>query len=194
LQVVDFLVRIIAGQLKGRRLAGPDGPGLRPTSDSLRETLFNILGDSVGPRVLDGFAGTGAVGLEAISRGATQATFVERDRRAVKLIEENIRRCGAENACVIVARDFFDARVRPGTSEPPNPGTPEPTLFDLIFLDPPYDERDLEAVLRAAVPLAASGGSIVLEHSRRRASPEEMAPVRRTRLVTAGDSALSFYQ
>ncbi len=79
-------IRIIAGSLKGRRLASPDWPGLRPTSDRLRETLFNVLADTVvGARVLDGFAGTGAVGIEAISRGAAHVTFVERDPRAVDL-------------------------------------------------------------------------------------------------------------
>jgi len=188
-------MRIIAGRLKGRRLAGPDGPGLRPTADSLRERLFNILGDSAaGVRVMDAFAGTGAVGLEAISRGAAHVTFVERDRRAIKLINENIRRCGVEQACTVVGRDFFDLGPRnPGTSEPRNLGI-NPSAFDLVFLDPPYDEKDLQAVLRAAVPLASAGGVIVLEHSRRRVSPEGAAPMRRTRLVTAGDSALSFYQ
>jgi 16S rRNA (guanine966-N2)-methyltransferase len=196
-------MRVIAGQFKGRRLAGPEGPGLRPTSDSLRETLFNILGEATeGARVLDAFAGTGAVGIEAISRGAAQVTFVERDRRAIRLLQENIRRCGAEDACAIVERDFFHAFPPPRTPEPQNLGTPEPqnprtpntTFFNLVFLDPPYDEKDLELVMRAAVSVTAPGGWIVLEHSRRRASPESIAPVRRTRLLTAGDSALSFYQ
>jgi 16S rRNA (guanine(966)-N(2))-methyltransferase RsmD len=196
-------VRVIAGQFKGRRLAGPEGPGLRPTSDSLRETLFNILGDSIGgAQVLDAFAGTGALGLEALSRGAARVTFVERDRRAIALLQENIRRCGAENACAIVGRDFFDALSGPRTSEPRNPGTSElrnlgtsdAALFDLVFADPPYDEKDLEAVLRAAAAVVAPAGRVVLEHSRRRASPESIPPLRRARVVTAGDSALSFYQ
>jgi 16S rRNA G966 N2-methylase RsmD len=196
-------MRVIAGQFKGRRLAGPEGSGLRPTSDSLRETLFNILGDSVaGTHVLDGFAGTGALGLEALSRGAARVRFVERDRGAVRLLQENIRRCGAEDACVIVARDFYEALPWArtpvprnfGTPEPRNGETPEPTMFDLVFLDPPYDEKDLEAVIRTVVAVVAPAGRIVLEHSRRRESPESIPPLRRTRVVTAGDSALSFYQ
>ena len=84
-------MRVIAGRLKGRRLKAPAWDGVRPTSDKLRETLFNILAPRIeGARVLDGFAGTGAVGIEAISRGAAQVTFVEHDRRAVALIEENL--------------------------------------------------------------------------------------------------------
>src|SRR5262245_14425491 len=84
-------MRIVAGELRGRPLKSPTWAGLRPTSDRLRETLFNILGASVrGARVLDGYAGTGAIGIEALSRGAARVTFVERDPRAVKLIEANL--------------------------------------------------------------------------------------------------------
>ena len=87
-------MRIIAGTLKGRRLKAPDWDGLRPTSDKLRETLFNVLAPRVrGARVLDGYAGTGAVGIEAMSRGAASVVFVERDRRAQKLIADNLAHC-----------------------------------------------------------------------------------------------------
>src|SRR5207248_9150143 len=96
-------MRIIAGSLKGRRLNAPTWAGLRPTSDKLRETLFNILAPRVaGARVLDGYAGTGAIGIEAMSRGAASVTFVETDRRAQRLIEENLARCGTANGCVII--------------------------------------------------------------------------------------------
>src|SRR3954466_15013003 len=88
-------MRVIAGRFKGRRLQAPTWEGLRPTSDKLRETLFNILAPRIeGARVLDGFAGTGAVGIEALSRGASHVTFVERDPRAVALIEANLALCG----------------------------------------------------------------------------------------------------
>jgi 16S rRNA (guanine966-N2)-methyltransferase len=193
-------MRIIAGRFKGRRLAGPGAAGLRPTSDSLRETLFNVLGPSVeGAVVLDGFAGTGALGLEALSRGATCVLFVERDKHAIGILEENIRRCRAENACVIVKRDFFSGNLGTRepenlrTPEPENPRTPEPEMFDLVLLDPPYDVKNLETVIGAAVPLLKPSGRLVLEHSRRRASPEEVASLRRARVLAAGDSALSFY-
>src|SRR4249920_3258740 len=96
-------MRIIAGTLKGRRLAAPTWDGLRPTSDKLRETLFNVLGPRlVGARVLDLFAGTGAIGLEAVSRGAVAAVLVDDDRRACDLILSNVRHCGVEQACAII--------------------------------------------------------------------------------------------
>src|SRR5712671_2957363 len=96
-------MRVIAGSLKGRRLKAPTWEGLRPTSDKLRETLFNVLAARVsGARVLDGYAGTGAIGIEAISRGASQVTFVESDRRAQALIAENLAACGIETGYTMV--------------------------------------------------------------------------------------------
>ena len=175
-------MRIIAGRLKGRRLEGPPpGPGVRPTSDGLRETLFNVLGGLERARVLDAFAGTGAVGLEALSRGAGPVTFVERDRRALGVLEANIRHCGVESACVIIRDDFSRATSL------------ERGAFDLVFLDPPYEDGDLEATVRQAAPLVAPGGRLVVEHSRRRASPERAGALVRSRVLVAGDSALSFY-
>ena len=162
----------------------PPGQGVRPTSDALRETLFNVLGPSVeGARVLDAFAGTGALGLEALSRGAARVTFVERDRRALAVLERNIAACRAEDACAIIRDDFIGLAERGSALD----------HFDLALLDPPYDVPDLDAVVRTAAALAAPHGRVVLEHSRRRPSPEAAAGLRRTRVLTAGDSALSFY-
>lgn len=173
-------MRIIAGRLKGRRLAAPKGLDVRPTSDRLRETLFNVLGGSVkGARVLDGFAGTGALGIEAWSRGADAIVFVERAPRALRALEANIGACGLTDACAIIRGDFLTARV----TEP----------FDLVLLDPPYGIDDLHPVLDRAASLVAPTGQIVLEHSRRRASPERAGGVLRYRVLTAGDSALSLY-
>jgi 16S rRNA (guanine(966)-N(2))-methyltransferase RsmD len=172
-------MRIIAGQLKGRRLEGPEGPGVRPTSDGLRETLFNVLGPRViGARVLDAFAGTGAVGLEAISRGAVHATFVESDRRTAALLAQNVERCAVGEACMIVRDEFGRARLG---------------RFDLVWLDPPYDTPDLDGVLARAGELIERGGLVVLEHSRRRESAARVGILGRTRTLVAGDSALSFY-
>jgi 16S rRNA (guanine(966)-N(2))-methyltransferase RsmD len=176
-------MRIIAGTLKGRRLQGPEAPGLRPTSDGLRETLFNVLGSSIeGARVLDAFAGTGAVGLEALSRGAAHATFVERDRRALAGLGANVRHCGVEDACAIIRDDFFRAPAL------------APRAFDLVFLDPPYEGVDLEAAVERGAPLVAPGGRLVLEHSRRRPAPDRAGPLTRVRGLVAGDSALAFYE
>jgi 16S rRNA (guanine966-N2)-methyltransferase len=174
-------MRIIAGTQRGRQLESPQDVAVRPTSDSLRETLFNILGPSVREAtLLDAFAGTGAVGLEAISRGAARVTFVERDRRAIRVLKENIRRCGAENACAIVNRDFLG-------------GDFTPERFDVVFLDPPYEIQELDAALLLGGQCVAPDGRLILEHSRRREAPEAAAALRRTRVVIAGDSALSFY-
>jgi 16S rRNA (guanine(966)-N(2))-methyltransferase RsmD len=156
---------------------------VRPTSDSLRETLFNVLGPTLdGVRVLDAFAGTGALGLEALSRGAARATFVERDPGALRVLRANVDACGVADACAIIRGDF------PGVLERQPGGT-----FELILLDPPYETEDLAAVIAAAAAFAASSARVVVEHGRRRASPETAGSLRRSRVLTAGDSALSFY-
>ncbi len=182
-------MRVIAGTLKGRRLKAPTWDGLRPTSDKLRETLFNILAPRIaGARFLDGYAGTGAVGIEALSRGAKAVTFVENDRRAETLIAQNLEHCGVEEGYAIIrssvarAIDQLDAAAF-GPYE----------LFDIVWFDPPYDERP-DAVLEAAGVLIAPGGLLVLEHARRRPSPETAGRLVRARQVTSGDSALSFYE
>jgi len=179
---VDAAVRIIAGRLKGRRLKAPAWDGLRPTSDKLRETLFNILAPRVeGARVLDGFAGTGAVGIEAISRGAAHVTFVEQDRRAVALIEENLKVCVVQGGYTIQRGDV--ATVLPGLGS---------NAFDLILLDPPYDITTMTAVLDASARALAPGGLVVLEHATRR-EPEPAAWLDPIRRVKSGDSTLTFF-
>jgi 16S rRNA (guanine(966)-N(2))-methyltransferase RsmD len=177
-------VRIIAGEFKGRRLKAPTWEGLRPTSDKLRETLFNILAPRLaGARVLDVFAGSGALGLEALSRGAARAVFVEPDRRAAALVAHNAALCGAQNRCAII-RD-----AAPRALHAPIDGSP----FDLVMLDPPYDFAPLAEVVAAAAGQLAGGGVLVLEHAARR-SPPDAAGARATRTVRSGDSALTFYE
>src|SRR5262245_53832798 len=123
------VMRVIAGSLKGRRLKAPAWDGLRPTSDKLRETLFNILAQRVvGARVLDAFAGTGAVGIEAISRGALEVVFVEQDRRAQGLIAENLAACGIGNGYAILGMEMRRAAKRLQETAP--------GAFDVVFLDP----------------------------------------------------------
>ena len=178
-------MRIIAGTLKSRHLVTPDFEGLRPTSDRLRETLFNVIAARVpGANVLDGFAGTGALGIESISRGAAHVTCVDDDRRAVALIGENVRRCSVGDRCVIVRGRLIE--VARGLAMAP---------FDLILLDPPYNtEKDLAAVLDAAAAVLTRDGLVVLEHARRREAPESTSKLRRTRRLTSGDSVLAFYE
>ena len=174
-------IRVIAGSAKGRRLETPSWEGLRPTSDRLRESLFNIIATRVsGARVADGYAGTGALGIEALSRGAAHVTFVEKDPRAVRLIDGNLERAGmktAANACTIVRAGFLEMSGNYG-------GEP----FDLVLLDPPYDSPELDAALLAAGQIVSDDGLVVLEHASRVAPPEGAF-----RTVKAGDSSLSFY-
>jgi 16S rRNA (guanine966-N2)-methyltransferase len=176
-------MRIIAGVNKGRLIRAPKWDGLRPTSDRLRETLFAILSPRVsGARVLDVYAGTGAIALEALSRGAASAVCIERDRRAAALIAENAGRLGESQRCMILRNDAVRA-LRGAV-----PGGP----FDIVVLDPPYDADALETALAGAAAHLAPGGLIVLEHAFRRRPPD--APgLSLTRTVRAGDSALSFY-
>ena len=182
-------MRVIAGALKGRRLKAPTWEGLRPTSDKLRETLFNILAPRIaGARMVDGYAGTGAVGIEALSRGAKAVTFVESDRRAQTLIGENLAHCGVENGYAIIRSTVARAFVQLDAAAF---GPYE--LFDIVWLDPPYDEQP-DAVIAAAAVLIAPGGLLVLEHARRRPAPEAAGRLVRVRQVTSGDSTLSFYE
>lgn len=176
-------MRIIAGRNKGRTLKAPSWDGLRPTSDKLRGTLFNILQHHVpGARVLDVFAGTGAVALEALSRGAEHAACIESNRRAAVLIADNAALCGAVDRCAIIRDDAARALSQPVAGGP----------FDLVFLDPPYDYDRLADVVRDAGRQRAAGGLVVLEHASR-VLPPQPDGLSLTRTVTSGDSALSFY-
>jgi 16S rRNA (guanine966-N2)-methyltransferase len=176
-------MRVIAGSLKGRRLKTPTWDGLRPTSDKLRETLFNILGARVqGARVLDGFAGTGAIGIEALSRGATFVTFIDSDRRAAALVEENLRTCRVDGGYV-VERGTVAAVIRQQKDGEP---------YDLIVLDPPYEAPDVAEALEAAADRLVPGGILVLERATRH-DPTVPTRLTRTRDVKSGDSTLTFY-
>ena len=176
-------MRVIAGRYKGRRLNAPTWEGLRPTSDKLRETLFNIVAPRIeGARVLDGYAGTGAVGIEAISRGAAHVTFIENNRRAAALIASNLKECGIEGGYTIQCAEVgaaLDARTAADA-------------FDLILLDPPYDIDNAAIILDAAARHLGDNGLIVLERATRREPPESGA-LRRIRDVKSGDSTLTFY-
>jgi 16S rRNA (guanine966-N2)-methyltransferase len=177
-------MRIIAGDLKGRRLGTPDWSGLRPMSDKLRETLFNVLGSRiVGTRVLDGYAGTGAVGIEALSRGASHVTFVDSDRRATELVEANLRHCGVNEGYAIIRVEF--ARVGPRLHATP---------FDIISLTPPYGAAEMATALETAAGLATASTLVVVEHAKRDPPPAQAGSLVLTRDLVSGDSALAFYR
>jgi 16S rRNA (guanine966-N2)-methyltransferase len=204
-------VRVIAGTLKGRRLKTPSWVGLRPTSDKLRETLFNILAGRIrGARVLDGYSGTGALGIEALSRGAAWVTFIDRDRRAQALIAENLALCGIENVYAIMPTTVAGALDALSESPAAKPfgakflGTKlfddarlfDAKLFDVVLLDPPYapeSRDDLAPILTAAGRLIAPNGVLVLERARRHPVPEAAGRLVCSREVVSGDSALAFY-
>jgi len=178
---------VIAGSLKGRQLKAPTWEGLRPTSDKLRETLFNVLAPRVqGAKVLDAFAGTGALGIEALSRGAAAVTFIEHDRRAQALVAENLERCGITNGCAIirasVARGLDTLRSDPAFAP-----------FEIVLLDPPYDQPP-EAILKDVQTVIAPQAVVVLEHARRNAAPDSAGGLVRVRSIDSGDSTLSFYE
>ena len=176
-------MRIIAGRFKGRRLKAPSWEGLRPTSDKLRETLFNILARRIeGARVVDGFAGTGAVGLEAVSRGAAHVLFIETHRRAAALVEENLRMCGVEEGYTIEGGDVTAVLE----------GLDPAAAFDVIFLDPPYDALPSSHMLDVAGRRLAPGGVLVLERATRQ-EPDVPATLDRIRDVRSGDSSLTFF-
>ena len=160
-------LRIVAGKWRSRLLDIADVPGLRPTSERVRETLFNWLAPSIqGARCLDLFAGTGALGFEALSRGATQVVFVESSRRAARAIEKSAKILDASGA--IIQRGDADDYVR----------NAQPASFDIIFLDPPFADDRLEALCGQIEEqrILAPGGRIYLEQDR--AKPETPLPDR----------------
>lgn len=181
-------MRIVGGRLGGRRLIGPGRSPFRPTSDRLRETLFDVLDDLIaGAAMLDAFAGSGAVGLEALSRGARALTSVESDRGSLTVLEANVEALGLTPDVRIVRRAFDEVAAR--IIERSTGARP----FSISFLDPPYDWAALATPLDLAARLTQPGGLVILEHARRRQAPEHAAGAARFRLLEAGDSALSFY-
>ncbi len=178
-------MRVISGRYRGRKLFGPRGRDLRPTSDRLRETLFNILSPAVsGSVVLDVFAGTGAIGIEALSRGAQEVVFIESGREGCALIRQNLEACGITSSYRLIREDAFTALrqlCREGFAA------------DIVFLDPPYAWQPYEDLLGNLSELSRPSTTIVFEHDRRSALPESGSRCTRTRVVRQGDHCLSFY-
>jgi 16S rRNA (guanine(966)-N(2))-methyltransferase RsmD len=183
-------MRIVAGSAKGRALKGPkrDSADIRPTADRVRETLFNVLGQWLdGERVLDLYAGTGALGLESLSRGAASAVLVDSGREALALCEENSRTLGFSAQVRILAMPAERAMAQLGK---------EQATFELIFADPPYRKRVVQDLLEAvqAGALLAPGGRLVLEHDRREDAPERAGAWERFDQRAFGDTRVSLYR
>ncbi len=191
-------MRIIAGTFRSRTLAAPPGMSTRPTSDRLRETLFNVL----APRIenvafLDLYAGSGAVGLEAISRGAARVAFVERAPAALKILNANLERLGISSGVRVHAKSvsaFLKSASQPNTKS----AGPNPERYDVVFLDPPYEEAKeyaitLELLGGTAQGILAPGAVVVAEHRRKQSLEGQYGNLKRTRVLEQGDAALSFY-
>lgn len=184
-------MRIIAGTLRSRTLEAPAGMATRPTSDRLRETLFNVLAPRIeGAALLDLYAGSGAVGIEAISRGSAQVVFVERAPAALKALRGNVARLGISAGFHVQPGSVaaYLRRARTGQS----------AGFDLVFLDPPYDAADEYAATLgllggAAGGLLAPGALVIAEHRRKERLEDRYGKLVRTRLLEQGDASLSFY-
>ncbi|HKF26134.1 MAG TPA: 16S rRNA (guanine(966)-N(2))-methyltransferase RsmD [Candidatus Acidoferrum sp.] len=183
-------MRIIAGTFRSRQLKPLKRLRIRPTSDMLRETLFNILGPRVeGARFLDLFAGTGAVGIEAVSRGAAHVVLVENDRAAARLISENLALLGISAEARLLPADAISAIAKIETERA--------APFEFLFLDPPYaNERDYHSVLCTleASPLVSGDSMVIAEHRKTVALPAEIGRLRQFRSLQQGDAALSFYK
>ena len=172
-------MRVIAGEFRSRKLKSLPGMEIRPTPDRLRETLFDVIAPAIGGAVfVDAYAGTGAVGIEALSRGAARAIFLEKNRKAVEVIRENLRALGIEDR----------AKVAHGSvllTLEANPG-------DIVFLDPPYD-REAEYGIALGVLGANPPRLAIAQHSKHQALADEYGALQRRRLLKQGDNVLSFY-
>jgi len=180
-------MRVIAGEYKGRKLKSPPSMQVRPTSDRLRETLFNVIAPRIsGARFLDLCTGSGAVGIEALSRGASFVTFVDRSRKMCGLVEANLDLCKIpEDQTEVVnetAEDFLKQSNRSDAA------------WDIIFFDPPYANDYVDVLkLVAEHDLLIKDGVLIAEHHHKKELPANVAALKRTRVLKQGDSALTFY-
>jgi 16S rRNA (guanine(966)-N(2))-methyltransferase RsmD len=175
--------RIIAGRFRGRRLRTPTGSATRPTGDRMKETLYNVLGDRVaGTRVLDLYAGSGALGLEALSRGAARVVFVETAPAALVALGANATALGVGAEVEVVRDDAlrYLARVRAAA-------------FDLVLADPPYALGVETALLERCGDVLAPGGTLVLQHHRRWQAPARLAGWTPLRARRFGDTVIDFF-
>jgi len=186
-------MRIIAGKYRGRNLKSPPSLEVRPTSDRLRETLFNVIAPRIeDSRFLDLCAGSGAVGIEALSRGAGHVTFVDRSRKMCELIKSNIDLCRIERSeSEVVQAEALDY-LRRFIAKQPDSGKP----WDIVFLDPPYAVDYLpilETFGARSASLFTENGILIVEHHHKNDLTESLGDLSRYRVLKQGDSALSFY-
>ena len=172
------IVRIIAGEFKSRRLVAPEGDQTRPTPDRLREALFSALGNCVEDKVfLDAYAGSGSVGIEALSRGAKRAIFVEKHPKALAALRANLASLGLTDRATVITT----AVSRALATQP----------ADIIFLDPPYDRESEYSLAMEAIPECKL---LLVQHSIRLTLPEVSGELTRVRQMRQGDNVVSFYE
>ena len=179
-------MRVIGGTSRGRRLAGPRGLDVRPTADPVKEALFNILADRMaGARFLDLFAGTGNIGIEALSREARQATFVESSQAVSRLLRANLQRCGFER--------HADVRVMPVSRFLKHWREP---AYDIVFLDPPYQTQEAEKVLPSLGrdAIIRANGVVVVEHFHKSPLDDRIGHLTLVKTYRYGDTCLSVYR
>jgi 16S rRNA (guanine966-N2)-methyltransferase len=181
-------VRIVAGTHRGRGLVGPKGPGLRPTADRVRESLFNLLGQFFdGGEVLDLYAGTGALAFEALSRGASRAVLVDSGSEAARLVAVNARALGMEERVTFLRVPVARAVERLGA---------EGRRFALVFADPPYAKGAVAELVQTVggAELLVDGGTLCIEHGSRETAPEGAATLARVDQRRFGDTVVSLYR
>ncbi len=182
-------MRITGGQVKGRILAAPKGMSIRPTSDLVREAIFDIIGQDLSrQRVLDLFAGSGSLGLEALSRCAAFALFVDNSQQSINLIKKNLAICGYQRSGAVLSRSLRKAIPQ---NHPQLKG-----LFDLVFLDPPYNKDFIPLLLEEllAKDLIPSGSRVVAESSKTESLPVSFGNLELTDIRVYGDTKISIYQ
>ncbi|KPU43963.1 ribosomal RNA small subunit methyltransferase D [Oxobacter pfennigii] len=181
-------MRIIAGDAKGRKLNTPNGTETRPTSDKVKGSIFNILGSSIiDAKVLDLFAGTGNLGLEALSRGAQSSVFIDKSREAINIIKENVRLLKYDDLCYIYSNDAFsaiDILDKKGQQ------------FDIIFIDPPYHKDIIPEILNKIMDsgILLKDGIIIAEHDNKDEIPHRIKHLALIKSSTYGDTTVSFYK
>ena len=181
-------MRITGGQVKGRIIASPKGMDIRPTSDRVREAIFNLIGqDLSGLKVLDLFAGTGSLGIESLSRGIQHAVFVDNSQQAIKLIRKNLATCGFEDSGTVLKRDLKKSAT-----------LNHPVLqqrFDLLFLDPPYRQNMLIPLLEkiSTAEILSKGSRVVVELSKKEILPSSFGNLKTAGSRRYGDTMITIY-
>lgn len=174
-------MRVITGSARGRKLKTPENYDIRPTTDNVKESIFNIIQfDIEGRRVLDLFAGTGQLGIECLSRGSAEAVFVDKDKEAIRIIKDNLKTCGMK--ATVMQEDSISFLNHCGK-------------FDIIFVDPPYDSNLYESALKIInlVDILSEGGIIICEARREKVLPEMTAPYYKRKEYNYGKVKICIY-